>query len=207
MPHHRKYVIKYSSALCAMLVLVVMGVRALAAAPSASDQTKLADSMDKKIGAVRENGAKARPTAKTTVFTQDEVNAYFAERRVPKMPEGVRSVRFVLSADSVLAKARIDFDDITRSRRTSNPLMYLFSGVHNVEVIAKTGNAGPGMVHAAVESVTIDGVSVPRMALQFFIDRFVNPKYPQVDLDQDYKLPAKMDSVVIGAGKGTVTQK
>lgn len=190
-----------------MLVLVVMGVRALAAAPSASDQTKLADSMDKKIGAVRENGAKARPTAKTTVFTQDEVNAYFAERRVPKMPEGVRSVRFVLSADSVLAKARIDFDDITRSRRTSNPLMYLFSGVHNVEVIAKTGNAGPGMVHAAVESVTIDGVSVPRMALQFFIDRFVNPKYPQVDLDQDYKLPAKMDSVVIGAGKGTVTQK
>jgi hypothetical protein len=207
MPHHKKYAIKYSFALCVALVLAVLGVSALATTPSPADQKKLADSMDKKIAAVRENGAKERPSAKTTVFTQEEVNAYFAERRVPKMPEGVRSVTFALSPDSVLAKARIDFDDITRSRRTSNPLMYLFSGVHNVEVVAKTGNAGPGAVHVAVESVTIDGVSVPRMALQFFVDRFVNPKYPQVDLDQDYKLPAKMDAVVIGQGKGTVTQK
>ncbi|HUS18534.1 MAG TPA: hypothetical protein VMZ25_02695 [Terriglobales bacterium] len=178
-----------------------------ASVPAAfSDQTQLADAMHKKIDSIKENGAKARPAKKSTVFTQEEVNAYFAERRV-KMPEGVRSVTFDLSPNSVHAKARIDFDDITRARRTSNPLMYLFTGIHNVDVVAQTGSAGPGMVHVTVESVVIDGVTVPRMALNFFIDRFVSPKYPSVDLDQDYRLPAKMDAVVIGQRKGTVTQK
>ena len=162
--------------------------------------------MQKKIDEVRSNGEKARPSRRTTVFTQDEVNAYFAERRLT-MPEGVRSVTFDLSADTVRSKARIDFDDITKSRRTSNPLMYLFTGVHNVEVEAHTASSGPGMVTVSVRSVQIDGVTVPKMALQFFVDRFVNPKYPNVDLDQDYRLPSKMDSVVIGQRKGTVTQK
>jgi hypothetical protein len=162
--------------------------------------------MQKKIDEVRTNGAKTRPSKRTTVFTQDEVNAYFAERRIT-MPEGVRSVTFDLNQDTVRAKARIDFDDITKSRRTSNPLMYLFTGVHNVDVLARTISAGPGMVTVSVESVQIDGVTVPKMALQFFIDRFVNPKYPNVDLDQDYRLPSKMDSVIIGHRKGTVTQK
>jgi hypothetical protein len=116
-------------------------------------------------------------------------------------------VTFDLSPDTVRSKARIDFDDITKSRRTSNPLMYLFTGVHNVDVLARATSAGPGMVTVSVESVQIDGVTVPKMALQFFIDRFVNPKYPNVDLDQDYRLPSKMDSVIIGQRKGTVTQK
>ncbi len=170
------------------------------------DRKQLADSMETKIAAVKENGAKGRPPKRTTIFQQDEINAYFAERRLT-MPEGVRSVVFTLTPNQVRAQARIAFDDITRNRRTHNPLMYLFTGIHDVEVSARTAAAGAGMVHVAVESVTIDGVTVPRMALQFFVDRFVSPKYPKVGLDRGYHLPAKMDAVVIGQGRGTVTQK
>ena len=175
------------------------------AAPAKGSKA-LADSMEKKIDSVRQNGAKEKPDKRTTVFNQDEINAYFAERRL-KMPEGVRSVTFALTPGQVVSRSRIDFDDITRERRTRNPLMYLFTGLHNVEVVASTSSPGAGNVHVTVESVVIDGVAVPRMALQFFVDRFVSPKYPNVGLDRDYKLPSKMDSVVIGQGKGTVTQK
>lgn len=189
-----------------LISLLTAGHLAAAPAPDpAKTRAQLADSMEKKIAAVKANGAKERPEKRTTIFLQDEINAYFAERRLT-MPEGVRSVTFALTPNMVQAQARIDFDDITRNRRNHNPLMYLFSGVHDVEVSARTASAGAGMVHVTVESVTIDGVTVPRMALQFFVDRFVSPKYPKVGLDRDYRLPAKLDSVVIGQRKGTATQ-
>lgn len=198
-----------SSAFVFTLAFTLLLARPGAAVPDplpGKTQPQLADSMEKKIASVKANGAKERPDKRTTVFQQDEINAYFAERRLT-MPEGVRSVVFTLSPNQVHAQARIDFDDITRNRRTHNPLMYLFTGVHNVAVSARTAPAGAGKVHVAVESVTIDGVTVPRMALQFFVDRFVSPKYPKVGLDRDYSLPAKMDAVVIAKTKGTVTQK
>ncbi len=193
-----------------VFVLTIAGSHFLVAAasplPAPKTQKQLADSMEAKIASVKGNGEKERPAKRATVFQQDEINAYFAERRLT-MPDGVRSVTFMLTPNLVRSQARVDFDDITRDRRTRNPLMYLFTGTHDVEVSARTASAGAGIVHVSVESVTIDGVTVPRMALQFFIDRFVSPKYPKVGLDRDYRLPAKMDSVVIGQRQGTVTQK
>jgi hypothetical protein len=35
----------------------------------------------------------------------------------------------------------------------------------------------------------------------------VNPKYPAVRLDGQYKLPAKLDTVNVGTHQSTVTQK
>jgi len=199
MPGLSKSKIKPIALACALLA-----VTSVAAAPVKSQKT-LADSMEKKIALVRENGARPEPQKRVTIFEQDEINAYFAERRL-KMPDGVKSVTFDLSTDKVVSQTRVDFDEITRERRNHNPLMYLFTGTHNVEVVARTRNSGAGAIHVAVESVVIDGVTVPRMALQFFIERFVNPKYPTVGLDRDYQLPSKMKSVVVGARKGTVTQ-
>jgi hypothetical protein len=203
MPHRPKLAIELLPYAVLFLAVVVLTA---AAVPAVKDQKQLADSMEKKIAAVRDNGKLEHPRRQTVVFAQEEINAYFAERRL-KMPDGIRSVTFALKKDQVFARARIDFDEITRERRSQNPLMYLFSGTHNVDVVATATSISPGMVHVRVESVVINGVTVPKMALQFFIDRFVHPKYPDVGLDNDYRLAAKMDSVVIGERKGTVTQK
>jgi hypothetical protein len=198
-------VIRSKSRINPLAFLLMLALTAqLAAAPPAS-QKSLADSMEKKVNLVRDNGVRGEPQKKVTVFSQDEINAYFAERRL-KMPDGVKTVTFDLSPDRVVSRTRVDFDEITRERRSRNPLMYLFNGMHNVEVVARTSNAGVGFVHVTVESVVIDGVTVPRMALEFFIERFVAPKYPTVGLDRSYQLPSKMKSVVIGSRKGTVTQ-
>lgn len=187
-----------------VLFALVLALPLWAAAPF-TDQKALADAMEKKINLVRDNGARETPQKRTTIFTQDEVNAYFAERRL-KMPDGVRSVTFELEPGKVTSHTRVDFDEITRERRSRNPLMYLFTGTHNVEVIARTRNGAPGRVHVTVESVEIDGVTVPQMALEFFVERFVNPKYPTVGLDRDYALPSKMKMVSIGARRGTAVQ-
>jgi hypothetical protein len=62
------------------------------------------------------------------------------------------------------------------------------------------------MVHVSVESVAIDGLTVPKIALELFVERFVNPKFPNVGLDRDYRLPAKMKSAIIGERTGTIKQ-
>ncbi|HUQ49541.1 MAG TPA: hypothetical protein VM056_02415 [Terriglobales bacterium] len=189
-----------------MLTLVAAGFFAptsTLAAPAST--TKLADAMQRKIDFVTVNGRKAIPEKKSTVFAQDEINAYFAERRL-KMPEGVRSVKFQLRPELVTANASIDFDEITREKRSLNPLMYLFTGLHDVTVTARAVPLGKGEVRVTVETVTIDGVTVPKMALKFFVERYVNPKYPNVGLDHEYRLPAKMNSVIIQKAKGTVNQ-
>ena len=58
-----------------------------------------------------------------------------------------------------------------------------------------------------VRSVVLDGVSIPKMVLEMFIEKWVNPKYPSIKLDGEYKLPARIDTVKIEERRGVVTQK
>ncbi len=168
-------------------------------------QTAAADSMQRKIDFIKSNADAAEIDQRPTTFTQNEINAYFAERRV-KMPDGVKTVRFVLTPGNVTAYARVDFDEITAKSRSRNPLLSLFSGTHDVQVTCDASGSG-GMTHVNVRSVMLDGVSIPRMALEMFVEKWVNPKYPSIQLDGDYKLPARMDTITIEERRGIVTQK
>lgn len=184
----------------AMLTGTVLGKRLFK-----NDQAA-ADSFQMKVDRIKANAAAAAPDRKPTKFSQEEINAYFAERRL-KLPEGVKTVTFDLKPEQVSAFTRVDFEQIRKSRKSMNPLLAIFDGVHDCHVVASAQPAGPGMVHVRVESVEIDGMTVPRMALELFVKHYVNPKYPNVGLDNDYKLPARIDAAVIGDQVGTITQK
>ena len=168
-------------------------------------QAAAADAMQKKIDFIKANGEASRIDPRPTTFMQNEINAYFAERRV-KMPDGVKSVRFALTPGTVTAYTRVDFDEITASSRSRHPLLAIFSGVHDVQVVADASGEG-GMTHVNVRSVVLDGLSIPHMALEMFIEKWVNPKYPTIKLDGEYKLPARLDTVKIEERRGVVTQK
>ena len=173
--------------------------------PKVSVETRNADQFQQKLDHVKENAAKQRPDPAPTIFREEEINAWFAQRRL-KMPDGVKTVRFALNRDQVTADATVDFAELRRDRPTMNPLLSIFDGMHDAQVVAHT-TSGEGTVLVRVESVTIDGIGVPRMMLKMFIDHFVQPKYPKVRLDGDYKLPARIDTAVIGERTGTVVQK
>lgn len=172
---------------------------------ASSAETATADSFQRKIDHIEENSKRELPDQSPTVVTQKEVNAYFAQRRL-KMPDGVKSVVFQFHPGKVIALTHVDFEEITKERHSWNPLLALFSGIHDAEVVAHAkGNAGRAQVY--VDSVTLDGMNVPRVALELFIEKFVNNKYPSVRLDGQYQLPAKLNTVTIGEGESTVTQK
>jgi hypothetical protein len=165
-----------------------------------------ADSFQTKIDHIKANAAAPNVDPAPTRFSQEEINAYFSERRL-NMPEGVKSVVFDLKPNQVSAVTRVDFAQIRKGRGTMNPLLAIFDGIHDCHVVASTEAAAPGTVHVRVETVEIDGLTVPNMALEMFVKHYVNPRYPNVGLDRDYRLPARIDSAAIGDQIGTITQK
>jgi hypothetical protein len=170
-----------------------------------AQQHRLADSLQRKLDHIQQNAQHPHPDQTPTVMTEDEINDYFAAGRV-KLPLGVKKVSYQLQSGMITGLATIDFDEIRAGQRSSNPLLSLFSGTHNVRVEADAaGSGGQGKVHA--RTVSIDGIDVPRMALELFINKYVKPKYPNVGIDSEFQLPDKIDLALVGYHKLTVTQK
>jgi hypothetical protein len=85
-------------------------------------------------------------------------------------------------------------------------MLSIFSGQHDVRVEADAAaSGGQGTVH--VREVSIDGFSVPHVALEYFVSKYIAPKYPNIGIDSKFQLPSKIDLATVGYHKVTVTQK
>jgi hypothetical protein len=159
----------------------ISGFTILLALAGASAATKRISpelaSIDRKIAHLEANGSGAHPSTSPTVLTE-----------------------------AVSGTARIDFDQLRAGTNSSNPLLSIFSGVHEVEVETHAyGKGGQGCVH--VDSVSLDGIEVPHFVLQLFVEKYIQPKYPDLGIDSRFTLPDRIDTAVIGQHQVTVTQK
>jgi hypothetical protein len=161
--------------------------------------------MERKIEHIETNAQARHPDSTPTVMTEDEVNAYLNSGAV-QLPKGVQRVHLEGMPGVVTANTQVDFDQITQGSRSMNPLLMLFSGVHDVQVAAHAhGERGQGYVH--VDRVTIDNVEVPQAALQFFIDHYIKPKHPEIGIDTRFQMPDRIDTAVVGPHRVTIVQK
>jgi hypothetical protein len=175
---------------------------------TSSQQTsghRLADSLQTKLDHIQQNGEQPHPDQAPTVMTEEEVNDYIAAGRIV-LPQGVKKLKLEGRSGVVTAFLNVDFDEIRGGQNSSNPMLSLFSGQHDVRVEADASGSGrEGRVH--VREVDIDGFSVPRMALEYFVSKYITPKYPNVGIDSQFQLPNKIDTATVGYHKLTVTQK
>ena len=186
-----------------LTAIVVMGISLAWSNPVS--ESEAAASAQHKVDHIEANGALARPNPAPTEFTEQEINAYIASGKI-QLPDGVKSVHMVGVDGTVTGTARVDFDQIQAGHKSSNPLLSMFSGVHDVEVQAHAqGSGGTGTVH--VDSVILDGAEIPRFLLQLFVEKYLQPKYPDVGLDSRFALPDRIDTATIGRHLLTVTQK
>jgi len=187
-----------------MLVFALLGGNGNAADARRAASGAVA-SMERKLRHIDNNGSQLHPDPKPTEFTESEINAYFAAGRMD-LPAGVESVRFQSEPGVVTASTRVDFDRLKGDAGSINPLLAIFTGIHEVVVVAHAyGTGGEGLVH--VDSVSLDGIEIPRFALQLFAEKYVQPRYPDIGLDSKFQLPDRITSATAGAHKLTVVQK
>lgn len=162
--------------------------------------------MQRKIAFLKQNAARTRPDTKPTEFTEPEVNAYFNEGGV-KLPKGVSHVRLTSpSSGMVDGHAQVDFEDIMQGRGKNNPLYGLFSGTHDIHAVAQAGGAdGTGSVR--VQSVELDGIQIPQFALEWFVQHYLTPKYPNVGITSTFKLPLRIESATVDNGRVRLIQR
>ena len=185
----------------AIFILIVITLVAAAAnkavAPLASAR--------KKITHLEQNAKLRHPDPGSTILTEAEINAYLASDEIV-MPKGVQSVRLVGESGTITGNAHVDFDQVRAGIHSSNPLLSVFSGVHDVEVVTHAyGKGGQGYVH--VDSVSLDGIEIPNMVLELFVEKYLTPRYPQIGIDSRFALPDRIDSAVVGQHRVVLTQK
>lgn len=170
-----------------------------------SGDTAPVQSLERKLTYIEQNAALARPSQAPTHLTEQEINAYLASGRV-QFPAGVQSLQLQGEHGAITAKARVDFDQVKAGQRNGNPLLSVFSGVHDVTVASHAHGTGhQGFVH--VDSVALDGIEIPQFALELFVEKYIQPRYPGIGIDSRFTLPDKIDTATVGQHEVIVTQK
>lgn len=191
------------------LVFTSLLVAALPGTDRVPDHSSLhsgaAASMQHKLQYLQTNGGAPHPNPAPTEFSEQEINAYLASGSV-KLPSGVHSVSLEGQPGMITANSQVDFDQLKTGRSSYNPLLSVFSGVHDVAVAAHAhGAGGKGFVH--VDSVSLDGVAIPPFVLELFVQKYLQPKYPGIGLDSQFALPERVDTATVEEHKLTVTQR
>ncbi len=157
--------------------------------------------MEQKLLHLEANARWPRPDQTPTVFREQ----YLASDEI-ELPAGVQSVKLAGTPGVITGETKVDFDRVREGIHSSNPLLSIFSGVHDVVVVAHAhGAGGQGYVH--VDSVSLDGVEIPEFVLELFVEKYLQPKNPQIGLDSQFALPDRIDTATVGLHKLIVTQK
>ena len=173
--------------------------------PSVERHTAEFRSMQQKLAWMKQNAARAHPDNTPVELTEPEVNAYFNEGGV-KLPKGVSQVHLTSRPGVIDGHAHVDFEQVMQGRGSSNPLYSLFTGSHDVHVVADAAGVN-GTASIKVESVALDDVAVPQWTLEFFVQRYLTPRYPNVGMTSTFKLPLRIDSAAVESGKVRLVQR
>ena len=135
---------------------------------------------------------------KRVTFTARELNAYVREEVVKMAPESIRDPRLELGMGRALGFARIDFLKVKQAQgKPSGWLMQkLLHGERPVAVTIRVESSG-GEARVDVERVEISGVAVEGAALDFLIQQYVTPNYPEAKMGQPFKLSHRVDRLEI----------
>jgi hypothetical protein len=193
------------TAAAVLLLLTLMVSPSFVSAQQHSPSSGAAQRLQRKLDHIQQNGARQRPDPAPTMLTEEEINAYLASSAV-RLPNGVRSVRLQGTPGKIAGAARVDFDKLTEGARSANPLLNMLTGVHDVAATAHASGRNR-QAEINVDTVSLDGYEIPRMALEFFVNRYVKPKYPGVGLDTRFTMPSRIDSATVGQHQLTIVQK
>jgi len=176
-----------------MLTVLLIGSITIVRAVGATDP--VAVNVSKKLDLI-ESG-KARPGS-VVRFTSAELNAWVRMKAPSVVHEGFRQPRLVLGNGEASATALIDFLKVRHASgvETNWLVAKLIQGEKLVRARASIRSAhGQATVH--VLSVEIGGLSVTGAPLDFLVQNFFLPFYPDAKIDEPFDLVGNVERIAI----------
>ncbi len=183
--------------MAARIVILALSAIAAAAAPD-----PLAQSVTRKLEIIQSN--KAKPGS-VFVFTAAELNAWARVKAPAVVPEGLREPRLELGNGNATGYALVDFLKLRHAAgiETNWLISKLIQGEKRVKVTASIQSAnGRATVH--LERVEIGGLAVSGATLDFLIETFFRPIYPDAKIDEPFELSDRVDRITVTPAEARV---
>jgi hypothetical protein len=135
-----------------------------------------------------------KPGSRVTL-SQRELNAY-VEQQVPQVAQGVRDPRIELGSGMATGSAVIDFVRL-RGARGKPPgwlMRQLLQGERPVTVTAQVQSGG-GRATVNLQRVEVSGVVVEGRMLEYLIQNYLLPYYPEAKVGEPFALSHHIDRI------------
>jgi hypothetical protein len=178
----------------------VIGATADAAAQAASK------SLETKLNILGSQDTKPAASYPAVVITDFEINAYLKVHSDESFPLGVHDPTVKIQPEHVIANAKVDFDELSRSYPNQTDwgpkvLSAMFKGIQPVTITAKIHSETAG-VRVIIESVVVGSTTVPNWLVDYIIQNVLQPKY-HFDLSKPLPYPDHVTQIVLGSGQVT----
>jgi hypothetical protein len=133
-------------------------------------------------------------------FTSGELNAWTRVQARTRIPQGLRNPRLEFAAGRVTGYADIDFLKLRQTATGEAPgwlMRNLLAGERPVVVSARIQSAN-GRARVDVERVEISGVPIEGAVLDFLIENFVRPLFPDARVSEWFGLSYQVDHFNVG---------
>jgi hypothetical protein len=144
-------------------------------------------------------------------FNSEELVALGMAQINPAAPGAVERPQLTLGRNGATARAVINFDRLRQnSSRTNSTGEWLYSrfltGERPVTVTVEVSSrAGTMTIHPT--SVTISGVTLSGGGLEFLLNTFLLPRYPDAVIDRPFPLRSNIDRIQVSAENALVIRK
>ena len=136
---------------------------------------------------------KLRPGARL-VLSERELNAWVANEFMQLAPQGVRDPRLEVGRGSASGSALIDFVKVRQAQGKPPGWLAskLLAGERPVRVTTRI-RSGAGQATVDVERVEISGIAVEGRMLDFLIQNYLAPNYPEAKIGKPFELGHRID--------------
>ena len=154
----------------------------------------LADSAQKKLDSIADR--KLKPGAVVTLNPR-EINAWLHEKAVKAFPEGIRNEHIDLGPGTADGNALVDLTKISKAKNGVNPLIArLIEGERPLRIAIRVESSN-GRATVFLTHVELSGVAIDGSILDFLIKHFVQPRYPDMKINEPFDLDFNIDHIEI----------
>jgi hypothetical protein len=131
-----------------------------------------------------------------------ELNAY-VQTELPKVaPQGVRDPNVeLIGNNTATGKVMVDFLKLrsARGKSTSWIMRKLLEGAREVAVTARV-SSGYGKATVHLQRVEVSGIPIEGTALDFLINNYLIPNYPEAKIGRPFELHKRVDRIEVSPG-------